>query len=87
MNGLISVKEVCAELQLSREHVRKLRQRKADPLPCMDLGGVIRFDPVAVAAWLERQRLAPLPVPVPRPRRQSAAPAGAADRLRKFIKP
>ncbi|HVJ79515.1 MAG TPA: hypothetical protein VNC50_00485, partial [Planctomycetia bacterium] len=41
--------------QISREHIRKLRQLRLDPLPALDLDVVLQFERAAVETWVRRQ--------------------------------
>ena len=57
---LWTVKEVCAYLQASRAWVYK--NAEGGTLPCIHLGGFVRFDPVVVRAWVKGQSAKPVAV-------------------------
>jgi excisionase family DNA binding protein len=59
----LKVKDVATLLSVSERQVYKLAAENRIP-SCFRIGGSIRFDPVAVAAWLH-QRMAPVSVELP----------------------
>lgn len=65
----LRVSEVAALLNVSERQVYKLVAEHR--IPCFKIGGSIRFDPVAVAAWL-RQKMAPASVDPREPLKRSA---------------
>ena len=56
----LTVSDVAELLNISERQVYKLAAENR--IPCFRIGGSIRFDPSAFAAWL-RQRIAPSSVP------------------------
>jgi excisionase family DNA binding protein len=52
--GLWTVKDVAAYLQLSRSWV--YQRAELGELPCIRLGGALRFEPEAIRRWLAKQR-------------------------------
>ena len=52
----LTAEELAAALSLSRKHIYKLA--KKNRIPCLRLGGAIRFCPEATAKWLEDRELA-----------------------------
>lgn len=55
----LTVSDVAALLSISERQVYKLAQD--GNIPCFKIGGSVRFDPSAFAAWL-RQRMGPASV-------------------------
>lgn len=51
---LWKIADVAEFLALSERTVRALVQRRG--LPCMRIGGAVRFDPASVRSWTRRQR-------------------------------
>lgn len=65
----LRVKEVATLLCVSERAVYQLA--KQHRIPCFKIGGCIRFDPHAVAAWLG-QKMAPAAAELPREERRRA---------------
>jgi excisionase family DNA binding protein len=51
--SLWNADELAGVLDLSRKHIYKLS--KSGRIPCIRMGGAIRFDPEATAQWLENR--------------------------------
>lgn len=47
----ITVRELCAVLHVSKQNIYKMAEQ--DVIPYFKFGGVIRFDPVRVADWMD----------------------------------
>lgn len=54
LSRLWTTREVGEFLGLSEKTVRRLVAYQG--LPCLKLGGAVRFDPASVASWARRQR-------------------------------
>jgi len=80
---LLTTTEVAELLRCSKSHVRTLRLRAHDPLPCRDLGGVVRFRADEVEAWIENQQLRPVTPQVAKRRQLAGAGTPDADRFLK----
>lgn len=65
----LTVSDVATLLSVSERQVYKLAAEHR--IPCFKIGGSIRFDPVAIAAWL-RQKMAPASVEPPNEYRRRA---------------
>ena len=52
MLELISAKTLGQRLELHASTVRRLARRAVNPMPCVRIGGSIRFDPQVVERWL-----------------------------------
>lgn len=50
-DGLMDIDDVAAWMKISRWKVRELYREEG--LPKVDLGGVYRFEPAAVKAWIK----------------------------------
>lgn len=54
---LIDIGELCRLLGVRESWVyRRTAKGHPDPLPFVKIGGLLRFDPVDIEAWLSRQR-------------------------------
>ena len=65
----LTVNDVSTLLSVSPRQVYKLAAEHR--IPCFKIGGSVRFDPVAIAAWL-RQKMAPASIELPDERRRRA---------------
>ena len=65
----LRVKDVASLLCVSERQVYKLAAEHR--IPCFKIGGSIRFDPLAIGAWLG-QKMAPASVDLPREERRRA---------------
>jgi len=53
---LLKIGEVARLLGVTTETIYNYRRREVDPIPCIKLGGAIRFDADDVDAWIKKQR-------------------------------
>ncbi|MGC4117006.1 MAG: helix-turn-helix domain-containing protein [Myxococcales bacterium] len=57
--GLWDARDVAAFLKVSRSWVYQRTERGL--LPCLRVGGLVRFEPAAVRAWARGEQLPPAP--------------------------
>jgi predicted DNA-binding transcriptional regulator AlpA len=52
---LLTISDVLERLNCGRDALARFRRDPDDPLPCINLRGMIRFDAAEVEAWIRRQ--------------------------------